>query len=620
TASTNDELDNVEGSLSVAGEADGGNLSLSGTSSDLPEGTEVAITITDANGNTVETTATVDANGDYTIDADVSGLVDGQLTIDASATDNNGDEVTANDTAELDNVAGDLTVASEVTDGNITVSGSSVDVAEGTEVTITITDKNGDSVETTATVAADGTYTVDADISGLVDGDLTINAVANDNNGTEQTASTNDELDTMAPGEGGDSSNGIVFDDADGLLNESEQTNVAFIGQVEDGASVDSIVISDGQGGSVTVDANDISVDENTGNVTVSGQDLSTLTDGELTVTMTVTDEAGNQGSVEDSAMLDTGAEAGTVSVNDITSDDVLNAEEAGQIIAVTGTAEGGDIAAGDSVSMTINGTEYTTTVGNNGEWNVDVAGSDLAADTEFDVVVSSSDDAGNTVESIATSTHTVDQTAPGGDSSNSIVFGDELINSDEQSDIGFTGQVEDGASVDSIVITDGTTEIVVAESDINVDSNGNVTVSGQDLSTLTDGELTVTMTVTDAAGNEGSVTDNATLDTSAEQGTVNVNNITSDDVINAEEAGQMIAVTGTAEGGDIAAGDSVTMTINGTEYTTTVGNNGEWNVDVAGSDLAADTEFDVVVNSSDEAGNTVNSTATSTHTVDTSA
>ncbi|MCK7460559.1 hypothetical protein, partial [Idiomarina aminovorans] len=148
TASTNDELDNVEGSLSVAGEADGGNLSLSGTSSDLPEGTEVAITITDANGDTVTATATVDANGNYTIDADVSGLVDGELTIDASATDNNGDPVTATDTAELDNVAGDLTVASEVTDGNITVSGTSTDMAEGTEVTITITDKNGDSVET----------------------------------------------------------------------------------------------------------------------------------------------------------------------------------------------------------------------------------------------------------------------------------------------------------------------------------------------------------------------------------------------------------------------------------------------------------------------------------------
>ncbi|RUO63798.1 Ig-like domain-containing protein, partial [Idiomarina piscisalsi] len=247
----------------------------------------------------------------------------------------------------------------------------------------------------------------------------------------------------------------------------------------------------------------------------------------------------------------------------------------------------------------------------------------DLAADTEFDVVVNSSDAAGNTVNSTATSTHTVDTSAPGDgtDGNNSIAFGDELINSDEQSNIGFTGQVEDGASVDSIVITDAQGgSITVDAADINVDVNGNVTVSGQDLSTLTDGELTVTMTVTDSAGNQGSVTDTAALDTSADAGTVSVNDITADDVINAEEAGQTIAVTGSAQGGDIAEGDVVTMTINGQEYTTTVGNNGEWSVDVAGSDLAADTEFDVVVNSNDAAGNAVQSTTTSTHTVDTSA
>ncbi|MFD2632071.1 Ig-like domain-containing protein, partial [Idiomarina piscisalsi] len=195
-------------------------------------------------------------------------------------------------------------------------------------------------------------------------------------------------------------------------------------------------------------------------------------------------------------------------------------AEEAGQTIAVTGSAQGGDIAEGDVVTMTINGQEYTTTVGNNGEWSVDVAGSDLAADTEFDVVVNSSDAAGNTVQSTATSTHTVDTSAPGDgtDGDNSIAFGDELINSDEQSDITFTGQVEENATVDSIVITDAQGgSITVDAADITVDSNGNVTVSGQDLSTLTDGELTVTMTVTDAAGNEGTVTDFATLDTSAD-------------------------------------------------------------------------------------------------------
>jgi hypothetical protein len=164
---------------------------------------------------------------------------------------------------------------------------------------------------------------------------------------------------------------------------------------------------------------------------------------------------------------------------------------------------------------MTINGTDYQTTVDENGNWSVDVAGNDLANDTEFDVVVvSSSDDAGNTIESSASSSHTVD--------------------------------------------------LVAAE------------------------------------------------------GTVTVADITEDDVINAAESGQTIAVTGTATGGDISENDVVIMTINGTDYETTVDANGNWSVNVAGNDLANDTEFEVSVASTDGAGNPVISRGSSTHTVDT--
>ena len=79
----------------------------------------------------------------------------------------------------------------------------------------------------------------------------------------------------------------------------------------------------------------------------------------------------------------------------------------------VSGKAVGGDISVGDVVKMTINGREYSTTVATGGVWALAVAGSDLAADTEFEVVVTSSDAAGNTVESKTTSTHIVDTSAP---------------------------------------------------------------------------------------------------------------------------------------------------------------------------------------------------------------
>ncbi|MFP3479971.1 hypothetical protein SB780_34525, partial [Burkholderia sp. SIMBA_057] len=109
-------------------------------------------------------------------------------TIGVSATDNNGEDVTATGTVELDNVEGSLTVSTEVDGGILTASGTSSDLPEGTEVTITITDSNGDIVTATATVNENGNYTVNADVSGLVDGELIIGVSATDNNGEDVTA------------------------------------------------------------------------------------------------------------------------------------------------------------------------------------------------------------------------------------------------------------------------------------------------------------------------------------------------------------------------------------------------------------------------------------------------
>jgi len=69
----------------------------------------------------------------------------------------------------------------------------------------------------------------------------------------------------------------------------------------------------------------------------------------------------------------------------------------------ITGTATGGAISEGDTVTLEINGTIYTTVVALSGAWSVDVDGADLDADNEFDAVVSSSDASGNTVETKTT-------------------------------------------------------------------------------------------------------------------------------------------------------------------------------------------------------------------------
>ena len=65
------------------------------------------------------------------------------------------------------------------------------------------------------------------------------------------------------------------------------------------------------------------------------------------------------------------------------------------QTVAVTGSV-GGDAAQGDTVSFTINGTAYSGTVDSSGAFSINVAGSDLAADTSFDATVTGTDNAGN--------------------------------------------------------------------------------------------------------------------------------------------------------------------------------------------------------------------------------
>ncbi|WP_392383705.1 VCBS domain-containing protein [Marinomonas primoryensis] len=167
-----------------------------------------------------------------------------------------------------------------------------------------------------------------------------------------------------------------------------------------------------------------------------------------------------------------------------------------------------------------------------------------------------------------------------------------------------------------SITTNNGESNRVITLSDENI-SLGSLSVSGI---VETDEGTTLSVTAQLSTGSVAS-TDSVILDTVAEVGTVTVNLITDDNKIDGIELGQTISISGKAVGGDISVGDVVKMTINNTEYSTTVKAGGIWIIaGVLGSDLAADSEFDVVVTSSDAAGNKVESTGTSTHSVDLSA
>uniref|UniRef100_UPI003BA18AE3 Ig-like domain-containing protein n=1 Tax=Aeromonas sp. 602658 TaxID=2712043 RepID=UPI003BA18AE3 len=234
------------------------------------------------------------------------------------------------------------------------------------------------------------------------------------------------------------------------------------------------------------------------------------------------TDAAGNPGSAgSDTVAVDTQAPTASITLDgNITPDDVINAAESKQDIAVTGTV-GGDVKEGDTVTLTVNGKTFTGLVLADKTFSINVPGSDLVADGDkvIDAKVTTTDAAGNSTTVTDSEGYGVDTTAP----------------------------------VDLAIKLDA--------------------------------------------------------------------DITADDVINAAEAGQQIPVSGTVSG-EFKAGDTVTLTVNNTEYTGKVAADGRFTILVAGSDLAADGDksIDASVTSTDAAGNSATATDSEGYGVDTTA
>src|SRR5690606_12234703 len=140
------ELDAVPGELTVdlGDTTDSTQVPITGTTSDVPPGSEVTITVTDQDGNEVPATATVQPDGSYSTDTDLTGLTDGPLTVEVEGTDNNGNPVTGTDTGDLDAVPGGLTVdLGDTTDPTqVPITGTTTDVPPRSTVTNAVNRKS----------------------------------------------------------------------------------------------------------------------------------------------------------------------------------------------------------------------------------------------------------------------------------------------------------------------------------------------------------------------------------------------------------------------------------------------------------------------------------------------
>ncbi|HMT32748.1 MAG TPA: Ig-like domain-containing protein, partial [Dermatophilaceae bacterium] len=95
--------------------------------------------------------------------------------------------------------------------------------------------------------------------------------------------------------------------------------------------------------------------------IEVPGSELAADPDTTVDASVSTTDAAGNAGSATATKVyaVDTAGPVPTITVNDVTADNVLNAVEAGADVAITGTVTG-EFKTGDTVTLTVNGTDYT--------------------------------------------------------------------------------------------------------------------------------------------------------------------------------------------------------------------------------------------------------------------
>ena len=170
---------------------------ISGTT-DAPAGSIVSITVTDSQGSVQTVSASVGADGRYSVEVP-KALAEGRYTAEAAVKDPAGNEGRASDSGNVDITAPVISVdIPEVSrDTTPTISGKT-DVPAGTVVTITVTGKDGHPQVVTTTVKNDGSFEVDVP-EALPEGPVSVEAVVKDPAGNEGKASDNGTIDTTAP-------------------------------------------------------------------------------------------------------------------------------------------------------------------------------------------------------------------------------------------------------------------------------------------------------------------------------------------------------------------------------------------------------------------------------------
>ncbi|WP_433960142.1 Ig-like domain-containing protein, partial [Escherichia coli] len=570
----------------------GADLQITGTSNQ-PAGTTITVTL---NGQNY--TATTDASGNWsaTVPASaVSALGEANYTVTASVTDTAGNSNSASHNVLVNSALPAVTINAVATDdiinaaesGNAqTISGQVTGAAQGDTVTVTL---GGNTY--TATVQANLSWSVSvpaADIQALGNGDLTVNASVTNGVGNTGSGSRDITIDANLPGLRVDT---VAGDD---VINSIEHNQALVITGSSSGLTA---------GTALTVEINNVTygatvLADGTWSLGVPAVDVSNWPAGTVNITVSGTNSAGTTSTITHPVTVDLAGVA--ITINTLSGDDVINAVEKGETLVVSGSTSG--VESGQTVTVTFGGKNYTTTVEANGSWTVNVPPADLAAlpDGAGNVQASVSNINGNNAQ--ADRAYSVDATAPL--VTINIIASDDILNvSEAGAGITISGTTTAQAGQTLTVTLNNNTY----QTTVQADGTWSVDVPAADLSGLTASSYTVTATVSDKAGNPASADHALAVDITAPDLTINT--VAGDDIINAIEHGQALVVSGTSTGA--AAGDVVTVTLNGKNYTTTLDASGNWSVGIPAADVTAlaTGSQTITASLSDRAGNSDSTT-----------
>ncbi|EFD8586167.1 Ig-like domain-containing protein, partial [Escherichia coli] len=498
-------------------------------------------------------------------------MPDGAANVQASVSNVAGNSTQATHAYSVDATAPSVTINTIATDdilnaaeagSALTISGTSTAEA-GQTVTVTL---NG--VNYSGNVQADGSWSVSVptgDLASLTASSYTVNASVSDKARNSASATHNLTVDLAAPVV---TINTVAGDD---IINATEHGQAQIISGSATGATTGNTV-------SVTIGTTTYTtvLDAN-GNwsIGVPASVISALAQGDVTITATVTDSAGNSGTASHTVTVALGAPV--LAINTIAVDDIINAAEKGADLAITGTS---NQPAGTQITVTLNGQNYTTTADASGNWSVTVPASRVSAlgEATYTVTAAATDADGNS----GSASHNVQvNTALPGVTIN-VVATDDIINAAEAGvEQTISGQVTGAAAGDTVTVTLGGATYTAT---VQANLSWSVDVPASALQELGNGELTISASVTNSVGNTGNGTREITID--ANLPGLRVDTVAGDDVVNIIEHGQALVITGSSSG--LAAGSNVTLTINGQTYVAAVLADGTWSVGVPAVDVSA--------------------------------